>query len=176
MNIEEMFKGMDTAEMNGKGNYMAEGKYRVKTTALRTKEGFKGKSFILDFEIVTSNNDAHKPGTSGSWVVKLDKPQAFGDIKGLMFAISGVNPKTVRSPKQDPESHAQASELAKVALDPDYLTKKRKEDPKYLEGLEQTFAVGREIDLETVKIKTKANTDFTVHNWTPASEENSAAA
>ena len=168
MDIDEMFKGMAAAQMNGKGNYMGEGRYLVRTKVLKVKEGFRGKSFILEFEILETTNAAHPVGSTGSWVVKLDKPQAYGDIKGLIFALAmGVDPKTVRSPDQDPALHQQCATFTKAALSP--------EAAKAL-GEEPDFLIGLPLRLETVKVKTSKGGDFTVHNWAPAEQEQAAAA
>ena len=167
MDINSLFAGMAKAQMNSKGNYMGEGVYRIRSKSLKAKDGFKGKSLIFEFEIVESNNQAHAPGSSGSYVVKLDKPQAFGDIKALIFALAmDLDPKSVKSPEQDPQTHAQAAELVKAALDP--------AAAKAL-GVEPDFLVGLELRLETIKIKTQKGGDFTVHNWSPLSTSAQAA-
>lgn len=160
MDIEATFAGMAKAQLNGKGNYMGEGVFLVETKVIKVKDGYKGRSFIFEFEILESTNEAHAPGSTGSWVIKLDKAQAFGDIKAMIFALAmDLDPKTVKSPEQDPETHAKATQLVMAALEPDVAKKL---------GVEPDFLIGLPLKLETVKIKTGKGGDFTVHNWSPA--------
>lgn len=163
MNIDTMFADMASAPLNSKGNYMDAGVYVVESKVIKVKDGFKGKSFIFEFKILKSNNKAHEVGSTGSQVVKLDKPQAWGDIKSLMFALAlGIDPKTVRDPKQDKELHEEATNIAKAALDPDHA--------KDL-GEEPNFLIGVPVRLECIKVKTQKGTDFTVHNYSPYVED-----
>lgn len=160
--IDAMFAGMAAAQMNGKGNYMGEGRFLVRSKLLKQKTGFRGRSVIFEFEVTESTNPAHPVGSTGSWVVKLDKPQAFGDLKALIFALAmDLDPKTVKSPELDAKVHAEAAEIMKAALDADHARKM---------GVAEDFLIGLPLRLETTKVKTSKGGDFTVHNWSPAEE------
>ena len=156
---------MDNAPLNSKGKYMGEGDFIVAPKVIKYKQGYKGKSFIHEFTILKSSNPDFPVGSSGCQVIKLDKDQAWGDIKAFMLAIAcGVNPKTIKDPPQDSELHAAATAFAKAAIDPAYAAKLTPpQDPDFL--------IGVPVKLECVKVKTSKGGDFTVHNWTPVTEE-----
>jgi hypothetical protein len=158
LGIEDLFAGMAGADMNGKGQYMGEGLFVVTIKTFKYKEGFKGKSIIVEFSIVESNNPAHGPGTTGSWVLKMDKPQWKGDVKALVLAATGKDPKSVGAPAADSETHAAAEQIAMSAISEEYAVKA---------GIPHDVLIGLPVRLETVKVKTQRGTDFTVHNWSP---------
>jgi len=170
---DEVFGGMANAEMSGKGKFMSEGKFLVRTALVKYKEGYKGKSFIVEFEILQSTNVAEHPvGSTGTWVVKLDKPDtramAWADIKGFVFAIAmGKNPKTVPGPKQAPELHAECTEIAKAAI--------ADENAKAL-GVEPGFLNGLEVQLETVRTPRRDGGVWTNHAWSPVAAPTEAGA
>lgn len=161
MDVDKMFAGMATAQMFGKGIFMGEGRFGVRTKLIKLNEGHKGKSFIVEFEVLSSTNEKHAIGSSGSWVVKMDKPNAFSDIKGFVAALIGMDPKSIRKPEEDPATHETLAKYAKAACDADF-AKKIGEEPDFL--------IGVDLNLETVLKKTLAGKDFTVHNWSPAEE------
>lgn len=168
-NIDALFDGMPDADLNNKGNYMGPGRFLVETKAIKYKDSkHRGKSYIIEFTVVESTNPAHEPGSSGSWVIKLDKPQAWGDIKAFMMALAmDIDPKTAKTPKQDPELHAKATELAKAAISAEHAQKL---------GAEEDFLLGLPVRLETTMTKTQKGGDFTIHAWSPASKAFAAAA
>lgn len=161
--VESMFAGMNKAEMFGKGTFMGPGKYRVRPKVVKVHEGFKGKSFIHEFEILESSNEKHAIGSSGSWVVKLgpQNANAFSDMKSFSFACLGIDPKTVRKPEEDPTSHAVATDTLKAQCDKDWAKKN---------GFEEDPLIGRELELEVILVKTQKGTDFSRHNWSPTPE------
>ncbi len=175
MNIEEMFKGMAGAKLNGKGNYMGEGTYLVRSKVLKTHEGHKGKKAIFGFEIVQTSNPAHPIGSSGDYTVSLDgvtsqgvsrADYAWADLKAIIFALAlAQDPKTVKDAKTDPDLHEEAAELFKAAVS--------EEHAKAL-GVAPTFLMGRLVKLEVKKGATRAKTpggppgEFNYHSWSPA--------
>jgi hypothetical protein len=167
LDIDKLFSGMQNAPMFGRGNYMGEGLFQVKITNVFVKPRFKGGNvFICEFQILESNNEKHKVGTTGSWCPKIELPNTFGDIKSLMFAATGTDPKTVKA--EDGALHGQASLLARAACGSESAKAE----------LKQTFAqqgidhdgsiIGCEVRLECTQTKTKENKDFTRYTWSPA--------
>lgn len=154
---------MKDAPIFGKGNYMGEGVYRVELTAVFVKPRWKGGNvFVAEFKILESSNPKHAAGSTGSWVPKIETPNTFGDIKSLMFAALGINPKSVAP--DDEKAHNQASLLAKAACGSDS-AKKELSTLGFAE--EDASVVGCIVGLECVQVKTKANTDFTRYTWSP---------
>lgn len=175
MDLDTLFAGMQQSALNDRGEFFAEGLYTVEAKSFEFRDGFKGKSFIAKFAVVESNNPDTPVGVTRSWIVKLDKAatkaQAMGDIKSLMFALSGVDPRQVKSPELDPGAHEQATKLFKASIDETY-AKTIGVDPRLL--------VGRRVRLEATTVKTKATADrpnggeFTRHSWTPCVQATAA--
>lgn len=160
--IDVLFKGMKDAPMFGRGNYMGEGLYLVELTKLFVKSRFKGGNvFIAEFTIVESNNAKHAVGSTGSWCPKIELPNTFGDIKSLMFAALGINPKDV--PAEAADLHAQASLLARAACGSESAIAELK-----AAGVDDPSVVGRRVRLECVQTKTRENKDFTRYTFSPA--------
>lgn len=175
MGIEQYFAGMDRAPMFGTGQYFSEGNFRVRTKSLKVNNGFKGVCFIAEFDVLDSSSAKDPTGSTRSWVVKMGptNKNAFSDIKSLIFAIVGVDPKKAGSPEENPELHRQAAELVKAACDADY-AKQIGMAPNALEGREvllQTFAKATRPTPE----KPQGGT-FTVHSWLPMPAAPQAAA
>jgi hypothetical protein len=169
--IDKLFEGMGKAPMFGRGNYMAEGLYVVELTNVFVKPRFKGGNvFIAEFKILESNNDKHKVGTSGSWCPKLELPNTFGDIKSLVFASTGTDPKSVKA--EDVEAHNDATLLARAACGSD--SAKKELEAKGIKG-EAASIVGARVRLECIQTKTKENKDFTRYTWSPPTATQAAA-
>ena len=89
---------------------------------------------------------------------------AFSDIKSLIFAVTGYDPKKVGKPEENPQLHAQAAEITKGACDEEYAKKI---------GMDPGLLVGREVRLTTHLKNTKPTKErpdggvFTVHSWAP---------
>jgi len=165
---------METAKASGTGAYFGEGKFKVQVERVKMNaNGFRGKSFIVEFKVLETNNATQREdgtwngdpiGCTRSYVLKLDKPQAFGDIKNLVFALIGQDPKKVGEPEQNPKAHAEATKLVKAACDANYAAALAKEQGVTLEDVSLE---GLSANLETFKKKTQKGNDFTVHNWGP---------
>ena len=61
--LDDLFAGMDTAKGSDRGEFFSAGVYTVKAKSFEYRDGYKGKSFIAKFEVVTSNNEDTKPGS-----------------------------------------------------------------------------------------------------------------
>ena len=167
-NIDELFAPMKEAPVTGRGNYMSAGVYEVSINKVFQKDAFSGnKLFICEFTVEESNNDAHKPGTTGTWAPKLNGVAAtstFGDIKCLLFACMGKNGRDV--PASDKDSHAFVAVLARAICG----SETAKKELKAL-GVEEDAAslvIGTRVKLECAQTRTKAGHPFTRHTWSPA--------
>jgi hypothetical protein len=160
--IDAMFGGMAKAPIFGRGNYMKEGNFLVEITNVFVKPRFKGGNvFVAEFKILTSDNPEQKVGGSGSWVPKIETPNTFGDIKSLIFAATGVDPKKVSN--DDEAAHADVTRMAKAACGSPTAIKELE-----AKGVPADFMVGLQVKLECNIVKTRANTDFTRYTWSPA--------
>jgi hypothetical protein len=165
IDIDVLFKGMKEAPMGRPKTYLDYGKYLVELTEMFVKNSEKDglPVFICRFTILESNNPKHPPNSEGSWTLK-GKPLQYGqgDIKALVLAILGVDPRTVK--EGDAENHLASllfrwilgseSAKAEVAAMPE----QTRPDPD--------FYVGTRVRLET-KPKSPEK-PFTRHFWTPA--------
>ncbi len=175
--LDALFSGMASSALNDRASFFPEGLYDCEVKALEYRNGFKGQSFIAKFAVLSSNNPEAPIGTTRSWIVKLDKPktkaQAMGDIKSLIFALLGHEPRNIKAPEVDPGPHEQATKLFKCAIDETF-AKANDVDPKAF--------IGRKVHLECTTVKTAPTPDrpqggdFTRHAWAPFVEPTTAAA
>jgi hypothetical protein len=175
---EQYFAGMDHAQMFGAGQYFAGGDYDVEIKSLKVNNGHKGPCFIAEFLVHSTTNEKDPVGSVRSWVVKLGgvNKNAFSDIKGLAFALLGVDPKKAGQPT-DPGTielngqpvpfavaHAQATQLVMAACDPDFAQKN---------GINPNIVVGFRVKLRAWQKPTKPSVTnpnggvFTVHAFAP---------
>lgn len=87
-----------SADFNDRGNYFTEGNYTVEIVSIKTKQGFRGHSLIFTFTVIESSVPDVTPGESRDWVLKLDGQNArmaFGDIKGFVYALFGVDQRDI---------------------------------------------------------------------------------
>ena len=168
MGVESYFRGMDSAKSMSGGQYFkGEGKFLVTTKRMFVNDGHKGKFFIAEFDVKESTSAIDPVGSTRSWAVPLEGERAkysFGDIKNLVFALTGQNPKDVGDPSENPKLHQEVTQLVMAACDPEY-AKKNKIDPLDLIGAD----VALETFLKATKPKPGQTTGgtFTVHSWAP---------
>lgn len=160
--VASYFNGMDNAKAMGGGQYFkGEGRFRVKTKRMFVNQGHKGKFYIAEFEVLESTSPSDPVGCTRSWAVPLEGERAkysFADVKNLVFALTGQNPKDVGDPSENPKLHQEATQLVMAACDSEY-AKKNKIDPLDL--------IDAEVGLETFSKTTRKNQPFTVHVWSP---------
>ncbi len=173
LSFDEQVEKMKKAGLRrGGGNWIqGEGLFEVKILSTIRKMGFNKtftvrdkELFIVEFEILKSTNDNHKPGSTSSWTCKDPSEGGSGDIKCFALAASGTDPRSVK--ETDDEAQNLASLLAFAAMG-------EAEAFKRLE-LPEDFFVGQVVKLETKTVKTKANTDFTKHIWSPVAQVEAA--
>ena len=183
-NIEEMFAGMETAkQMHAGQHFKGEGNFELLTKSMKTNEGNKGKFFIAEFEVLKSTSPQDPVGCTRSWAIPLTGEKSkysFGDIKSLVFAICGTDPKSVPPPEVDPGSHNEAKALVCAACDPEYAKAK---------NIDTSLLIGQRVNLQTwfkpTKPKPIPQPDgtfimkpgvFTKHDYSPAAQAEEGAA
>ena len=162
--IDEMFAGMANAAPPGRGTYINDdGTYRVEVVKAFGKSGFRGKSFIVEFKVLTSSNPNVPVGCTRSWTVKWDKIQNHADLKAFALAATGI--EAVATSKRDADItatymvYAAAGQL--VAGDAAIKAKE-------LLGDDGPPFDGFQVMLDTEKTRTQAGGDFTRHKWSSA--------
>ena len=171
MTTSNLFSGLRDAKTFDRGTYLKPGQYQVRVKkALFKKTRAKGDAFILEFLIEKSNYEHAKKaaiaafgpqpfdmvelektlpnpaGTTGTWYQSLsDVDIGYGALKSFAANILGQKP----------------------------------EDPEFIEAVEGflTSVVnegainGMLIPVEAIQVKTKKETDFTLHKWGQIVEE-----
>ncbi|WP_146644993.1 hypothetical protein [Labilithrix luteola] len=161
---------MAKAKSQAGGQYVkGEGKFLVTIQRIFVHEGHKGRFFICEFSVDESTSPLDPAGSTRSWSAPLLGERAkysFGDIKNLIFAVTGHHPKDVADPDLNPELHNEATRLVMAAVDPAYAKKN---------DLDATILIGEQVQLETNLKATRPKPGqtqggtFTVHSWSPAS-------
>lgn len=145
------FAGLPSAQVFGKGNYLAQGgEYVISIEGMEYKDLFKGGSaLIVEFEVVESNNDKDPVGSKRSWF--QSKNASFGGaVLEFLYAVLGTDYKN------DP---AAAAEVQKASAD------------LMQAALEKNEFKGQKVRVSTShKLTKEAKKDFTVHVWTPYTE------
>ena len=165
MNTSNLFAGLKSAKTFERGTFLKQGSYNVRIKrAIFKKTRTKGDAFILEFTIEQSTYEADKKkaiaafganpfnmqelekllpnaeGTTASWYQSLqDLDIGFGALKSFASSILGQKP----------------------------------EDPEFVEAVEgfmnsvvnEGVINGMLIPVEVVQVKTKKETDFSLHKW-----------
>lgn len=170
MDIDSLFEGMQKAAVFGRGNYMAEGEYKVAVRSMKVQASQKKRGetfFVCEFDVVeifkTKDPEKHRPGTAGTWLPKFSQQSTFGNIKELMFAILGLRGSDV--PDSATDQHELATALATAACG----SENGKAILKQKHQIDDVVALvsGAEVLLVCVQTKTKEGGDFTRYQWAP---------
>jgi hypothetical protein len=178
MSVASYFDGAEKAKMNRGQYFKDEGRFLLTLKRMFFNDGHNGKFFIAEFEVNSSNqpNDAFgkqpdPPGSTRSWTAPLTGERARytqAEAKNLVFALTGRDPQDYREPAENPDLHAEATNIIKAAIDPEF-AKKNNIDP--------TLLVGQQVQLETTKKTTRPKPGqtqggtFTMHTWYPVTDE-----
>lgn len=86
-----MFDGIEEARISEGGVWFKPGAFHAKVNACKALKDRKGVGvFVVETELTASSRDDLPAGTLVSWVVKLDKEPALGNIKGFAAAALGT--------------------------------------------------------------------------------------
>lgn len=142
------FGKMKEASMTGGGVYFLEGIYRVRLVKVHMYSGRKGDAFfIVEAEIIESNNPQRPVGMKCSQVIKMSQDAALGNIKAFLAAANGIDIDADGAMQVvQEEITEEVAELAVHASNP---------------------LAGIELKLQCTQIKTQAGNDFTRHDWRP---------
>lgn len=114
-----------------------------------TKRDGGERAFIAELEVLTSNLPAVQVGAKHSWYQGLREPDtAYKACIGFLYACLGLD---------------QTRDKAKIGAEI-----KPYQDKFLNDAVSDANPLGgRKLRLQTSTIKTKKNTDFTIHNFTP---------
>ncbi len=160
--IEEAFRGMVDAAAPGRGTYINDdGTFLVEVVKAFGKAGFKGKSFIVEFKVLTSSCPELVPvGALRSWTVKWDKIQNHADLKAFALAATGIESVAPTKRQADITATYMIYSAAGPLVAGDAAIKATALLGPTAEGFE-----GLQVRLDTEKTLTQAKTDFTRHKW-----------
>lgn len=97
-----MFDGIETAQISGGGAYFKPGAYKAKIISCKAIRDRKGVgTFVVESELLESSEPTLPVGSVCSWVVKLDKEPALGNIKAFVAAAMDADPKAVKAENVD---------------------------------------------------------------------------
>lgn len=150
MSNANLWAGLNNAPTFERGTFFKPGTYDLQIDKIQLKQSQKsGLIFLVETEIVTSNNPDHAVGSSATWIQKMvDKNIALPAVKGFLYALLSL------------DAHTDASRIA-TEFDP-YL----EQAMDRITSEHNPFS-GWYIHLEATMKKTQRQTDFTVHNWQP---------
>lgn len=84
----DLYNRILNAQSTKGGNYVVPGNYIVELGKVFFKNDRKGvPCFIVEMNIVDSDNDERKAGTPMTWLVKCDKDAAEGNIKAFFESV-----------------------------------------------------------------------------------------
>lgn len=136
MSNNSMFSGIEEARISEGGVYFKPGVFRVEVEAVKGLKDRKGVgTFVVEGTLLESSEPSLPVGTAVSWVVKLDKEPALGNIKAFIAAAMGEDAKNVT---------AESVDLVISAGNP---------------------LKGTKLRASAQNIKTKAGNDFTKITW-----------
>lgn len=150
-----IFKGMAKAKVTGpREKYLVadfDGDVKVVETLLKETRA-KGDAFIVTLEIVTTNKeDEHPVGSRAAWYVSLqDKDIAFSNMLGFMGALGGMSDS-----EEIEENGEELTSMLEEAID----------------SPDDNDLIGEVVHVKTLLVKTKADKDFTRHEWSPNTED-----
>ncbi len=162
--IDEAFRGMVDAPAPGQGTYINDnGTFLVEVSKAFGKDGFKGKSFIVEFKILQSScPDLVPVGSTRSWTLKWDKKQNHADMKA--FALAASQLETVMPARQ---AATVATYMVYASAGP-LVAGDAAVKAKQLLGAADGSFEGMQVRLDTEKTKTAVGGDFTRHRWSAA--------
>lgn len=148
--IDNPFAGMQNTVQSNKGNYLPPNhlfKLKVKECKMVPSEQKGTTYFVVEFTVVESSSDDHRPGMTVSWSAD----------------VGSSNPMKARLALADSRAFMAAAMQCPVSKMTDALGKK-------IVDSEKQVAAGQIVTCETIGVTTKANRQFTKHVFTAVEE------
>lgn len=145
------FTGLNNAPIFERGNPLKPGTFDLRIERVIAKQTFnKGPALIVEFSILNAyGHPDHRAGDKVGWFQKLIDPSvALPSIKAFLVAALGYDYKKNKAEVEEKIAPQLEAILA--------------------EAITKGALVGTTVHVTTFQRKTKAGTDFTVHEWEPA--------
>jgi len=150
--MESVFKGIESVKAGfGTGFYFLEGDYVVRVKRVFVKRSRQDAlMFIVECAVLSSTNPQRPEGCEPNWVNKITgNDSALPNIKGFLAACGGA----------DPTNEAAVEALGITSEDVDAAVS------------DENPLAGTLVKLHAFIKKTKKDTDFTVHDWSPVDQD-----
>jgi hypothetical protein len=157
------FVGLTSGDPSASRNpFLEEGSYKLKLVACKFKASRAGKSlYIIETEILQSNNPARPPGMHCSSFIDLSNRDTAGrHLAAFVTAIHGYDPTQL--PKETPVAPWVEQATGRQMTWAEYAKHSIHDSNPW---------AGREIGCNVQSIETKAGNDFSLHTWIPASKQ-----
>jgi hypothetical protein len=173
IDIDSVFAGMAKADASGRGGNMDVGLYVVETRNILVRPGKDpkkpGNIFVVEFDVLESTSERHKPGSSGSWVLRFAWPATLGHITKFVYAALGnVDPEgwaLTKANLDDPAKRELAERYTRAMCGSDKA--KAELGDEYEDGmfLRQRLRLETKMQKTAPKPGQPEGGDFTVYNW-----------
>lgn len=164
--IDALFANMSKAEVFGKGSYFEKGIYEIELKVLKVNDGFNGKSFISEFEVLSSTNEKIEVGCTRSFVINFTNKYIMADVTLLVMALLGFDPSKKEN-LENKELRETVAKYTRAALGSETAVKELGSE------YEADMFIGQKLRLECAITATKPSAKnptggtFTHHKWTP---------
>jgi hypothetical protein len=154
-----LFSGMGKAKMWESGVWLSPGgHYECKVDRILIKNTRKGKKLFMVELIVTKSDNAKDPvGAKRTWSQDMNADSAWASIKNFLYALLGFSWAT-------DQGYLKAMDVEGEKIEA--IAEESVTDAQPLKGVP--------VAIETLSVKTKANTDFTRHDFSPLREKQTA--
>lgn len=140
-----IWEGMGKSPIFGGGAYLGVGVHHLRIGKALVKPSTKNKgewNFIVEFEVVRSNQADHEEGSARSWIVNLKYPSSFSNIKKFVMAATDYTEADLQDDKFCDQVMTQIT-------------------------AEDNPLMGVEVTAEGRIVKTGKGGDFTAFEWEP---------
>jgi hypothetical protein len=165
MTTGNLFAGLRDAKTFDRGIWLKEGKYEVRVKrAIFKKTRAKGDAFIMEFTVEKSDYESAKAAAIKSF---NGQPFDMKELEKLLPNQQGTTASWYQSLKDIDIGFGALKSFAAGILS------QKPEDPEFIEAVEgfmnsvvnEGAINGFLIPVEVVTVKTKADTDFSLHKW-----------
>jgi hypothetical protein len=175
-NTNNLFAGLRSAKTFERGTFLKPGSYEVRVKrAIFKKTRTKGDAFILEFTVERSTYEADKKKAIAAFGTN---PFNLQDLEKLLPNAEGTTASWYQSLQDIDIGFGALKSFAASILG------QKPEDPEFIEAVEgfmnsvvnEGVINGMLLPVEVVQIKTKKDTDFSLHKWGPIIQDAPAAA
>jgi len=160
-----VFGNIKEVKVSKSGQYFKPGKYRVRINAVKlqySQIGVNKQYFIVETEVLTSDNSDIPVGMECSQVVPMENVMALNNVKAFVGAASGVDPLS-ETINEEVEAYWKKTLVQQGILE-------EHEEADFTGICEFIVSPlnplkGIEMDLECVNTVTQSGGDFTKHYW-----------